>query len=121
MVNPAYYMKTIYRLVLVKDIQANNPTNTVQWSDVFGRGGSGLDDGTYFGASDIFGYSKHDALSGIKDITVTLDADDPMKNVRMRQGVSFSDRTGRVRDANTIGSVIPGIIRLGCRLTFTDI
>ena len=41
--NPAYYMKTIYRLVLVKDMQANNPTNIVGWNDVFGGGGSGIE------------------------------------------------------------------------------
>ena len=82
-VNPAYYMKTIYRLVLVKDMQANNPTNTVEWSEVFGRGGYGHDDGTYFGASDMLDIPNMTRFRIIKDITVTLDADDPMKNVKM--------------------------------------
>ena len=82
-VNPAYYMKTIYRLVLVKDMQANNPTNKVEWNEVFGRGGYGHDDGTYFGASDMLDIQNMTRFRIIKDITVTLDADDPMKNVKM--------------------------------------
>ena len=137
-VNPAYYMKTIYRLVLVKDMQANNPTNTVQWADVFGRGGSGLDDGTYFGASDMLDIPNMTRFRIIKDITVTLDADDPLKNVKMgcipgiirysNAGINAGTDKGFhlviaqdvLGTANTIGSVIPGIVRLGCRLAFTD-
>lgn len=138
-VNPAYYMKTIYRLVLVKDMQANNPTNRVEWSDVFGRGGSGHDDGTYFGASDMLDIPNMTRFRIIKDITVTLDADDPLKNVKMGcspgmiryNSAGFNALTDKgfhlviaqdvLGTANTIGSVIPGIVRLGCRLTFTDI
>ena len=138
-VNPAYYMKTIYRLVLVKDMQANNPTNTVVWNDVFGRGSAGLDDGTYFGASDMLDIPNMTRFRIVKDITVTLDADDPLKNVKMGcspgmiryNSAGFNALTDKgfhlviaqdvLGTANTIGSVIPGIVRLGCRLTFTDI
>ena len=38
---PAYYMKTNFRLVLVKDLQVNNTINKVEWTDVFGTGNSG--------------------------------------------------------------------------------
>ena len=138
-VNPAYYMKTIYRLVLVKDMQANNPTNTVLWNEVFGRGGYGHDDGTYFGASDMLDIPNMTRFRIIKDITVTLDADDPMKNVKMGcspgmiryNTASVTALTDKgfylvvaqdvLGSANTISYVIPGVIRVGGRLTFTDI
>lgn len=137
-VNPAYYMKTIYRLVLVKDMQANNATNTVGWSEVFGRGGSGLGDGTYFGAADKLDIPNMGRFRIIKDITVTLDADDPMKNVRMGcspgmiryNSAGYNALTDKgfylvvaqdvLGTANTISYVIPGVIRCGIRLTFTD-
>ena len=138
-VNPAYYMKTIYRLVLVKDMQANNPTNTVEWNEVIGWGGSGLDDGAYFGAADKLDIPNMGRFRIIKDITVTLDADDPLKNVKMGcspgmirynsaglnaltdKGFHLVIAQDVLGTANTIGSVIPGVVRVGCRLTFTDI
>lgn len=138
-VNPAYYMKTSYRLVLVKDMQANNPTNIVGWNDVFGRGGAGLEDGTYFGAADKLDIPNMGRFRVIEDITVTLDADDPMKNVKMgcspgmirynNAGVGALTDKGYhlvvaqdvLGTANTVAYVIPGIIRCGVRITFTDL
>ena len=137
-VKASYYMKTVYRLVLVKDTQANNPTNVVTWGDVFG---SGLmsNEGTYFGASDKLNIGNMGRFRIIKDIKVTLDADDPLKNVKMGcspgmirynsggynaltdKGFHLVIAQDVLGTANTIGSVIPGIVRLGCRLTFTDI
>lgn len=136
-VKGTYYMKTVYRLVLVKDMQANNPTNVVLWNDVFGGGGQGLD-GTYFGAADKLDIPNMGRFRIIKDIKVTLDADDPLKNVKMGCSPGAirynSASSGSLTDkgfylviaqdvigtASSIGSVIPGIVRCGVRLTFTD-
>jgi len=132
-----YYMKTIYRLVIVKDMQANNPTNTVSWGNVFGAGTSGID-GTFFGATDKLDIPNMGRFRIIKDITVTLDADEPMKNVRMgcypgqlrfnsANSAALTDKgyylviaQDVLGTANSISFVIPGNVRCGCRLTFTD-
>ena len=132
-----YYMKTIYRLVLVKDMQANNPTNTVSWGNVFGAGTSGID-GTFFGATDKLDIPNMGRFRIVKDIVVTLDADEPMKNVRMgcvpgslrfnsANSAALTDKgyylviaQDVLGSANSISYVIPGNVRCGCRLTFTD-
>lgn len=136
-VKASYYMKTVYRLVLVKDTQANNPTNVVTWGDVFGAGLMS-NEGTYFGASDKLNIGNMGRFRIIKDIKVTLDADDPLKNVKMgcSPGVirfnspnawSLTDKgfylviaQDVIGTAKSISYCIPGIVRCGVRLTFTD-
>ena len=136
-VKGTYYMKTAYRLVLVKDTQANNPTNSVGWDDVFGNAAVGID-GTYFGTADKLDIANMGRFRVIKDIRVTLDADDPLKNVKMGcspgairyNGSNYGALTDKgfylviaqdvIGTASSIGSVIPGIVRCGCRLAFTD-
>ena len=39
-VTAEYYMKTNYRVVVVKDMQVNNNTGSISWGDVFGAGSS---------------------------------------------------------------------------------
>ena len=47
-----YYMKTNYRIVIVKDKQVNNTTNTINWNDVFGVGLTGTDASSFAGGEN---------------------------------------------------------------------
>lgn len=134
---PAYYMKTNFRLVLVKDTQVNNSTNAVSWAEVFGTGEQGSN-GTSFGASDKLDISNMGRFRIMSDRRVTVDGTDPLKNIQMgcatgtiryNSGVDGAltdkgfyllvaqDVTG---DANSIATVLPGTMRFTSRLTFTD-
>lgn len=134
---PAYYMKTNFRLVLVKDLQVNNSINKVDWVDVFGMGNSGTD-GTSFGANDKLEIGNMGRFRIMSDRRVTVDGTDPLKNIQMgcapgkiryNGGATGSltdkgyyllvaqDVTG---DANTVATVMPGTMRFTSRLTFTD-
>lgn len=134
---PAYYMKTNFRLVLVKDLQVNNSINKVDWADVFGTGSSGTD-GTSFGANDKLDIQNMGRFRILSDRRVTVDGTDPLKNIQMgcapgkiryNSGVTGAltdkgyyllvaqDVTG---DASTIATVLPGTMRFTSRLTFTD-
>jgi len=133
---PAYYMKTNFRLVLVKDMQVNNSTNIIHWTDVFGTGDSGAE--TSFGANDKLEISNMGRFRIMSDRRVTVDGTDPLKNIQMgcapgkiryNSGTNSAltdkgfyllvaqDVTG---DANTIATVLPGTMRFTSRLTFTD-
>ena len=135
--SPAYYMKTNFRLVLVKDTQVNNSTNALGWVEVFGTGDSGANT-TSFGASDKLDISNMGRFRILSDRRVTVDGTDPLKNVQMGCAVgtiryngggegSLTDKgfyllvaqdvTG---DANSIATVLPGSMRFTSRLTFTD-
>ena len=134
---PAYYMKTNFRLVLVKDLQVNNSINKVDWADVFGTGSSGTD-GTSFGANDKLDIQNMGRFRIMSDRRVTVDGTDPLKNIQMgcapgkiryNGGATGAltdkgyyllvsqDVTG---DADTIATVLPGTMRFTSRLTFTD-
>ena len=132
-----YYMKTNFRLVLVKDMQVNNSINKVDWTDVFGTGSSGTD-GTSFGANDKLDIQNMGRFRIMSDRRVTVDGTDPLKNIQMgcapgkiryNSGAMGAltdkgfyllvtqDVTG---DADTIATVLPGTMRFTSRLTFTD-
>ena len=133
---PAYYMKTNFRLVLVKDMQVNNTTNIVNWAEVFGTGNTGEE--TSFGANDKLEISNMGRFRIMSDRRVTVDGTDPLKNIQMGcapgkiryNGGSNSALTDKgfyllvaqdvTGDANTIATVLPGTMRFTSRLTFTD-
>jgi len=133
---PAFYMKTNFRLVLVKDMQVNNSTGTVSWTDVFGTGDAGLE--TSFGANDKLEIGNMGRFRIMSDRRVTVDGTDPLKNIQMGcapgkiryNGGSIGALTDKgyyllvaqdvTGDANTIATVLPGTMRFTSRLTFTD-
>ena len=134
---PAYYMKTNFRLVLVKDLQVNNSINKVDWADVFGTGSSGTD-GTSFGANDKLDIQNMGRFRIMSDRRVTVDGTDPLKNIQMGcapgkiryNGGAVGALTDKgyyllvaqdvTGDADTIATVLPGTMRFTSRLTFTD-
>ena len=135
---PHYYMKTNYRIVIVKDLQVNNTTGNVTWADVFGGGSNGTE-GTYFGSSDKLDIPNMGRFRVLSDVRCTLDGDTPLKNLRMfvRNIGSIRYNAGTspsltdkgyyvviaqdvVGGASTTNFVIPGKVRIGTRFCFTD-
>lgn len=135
------YMKTVWRFVLVKDLQANNPTGVVEWGEVFGStdastGAEGMD----FASADKLEVNNMGRFIILKDFRCVLDADDPMKILNfklwMNEEIRYNAATANgVTDkgfyllaaqdvlgtANVINStVIPGTYRASVRFCFTD-
>lgn len=140
-VTSQYYMKTNYRIVIVKDLQANNSTNTCTWGNVFGMGPSGADGGTgqgAFAANDKLDIPNMGRYIIMKDVRCTVDADTPLKNINIGcypgpiryNGAGYPGLTNKgyylviaqdvLGGANTLAYVIPGNVRCSARLTFTD-
>lgn len=139
------YMKTVWRFVLVKDLQANNPTGVVEWGDVFGAAGNVGAEGMDFASADKLEINNMGRFVILKDFRCVLDADDPMKilnfklwmNEEIRYNAASSPVAGvgtltdkgfyllAAQDvlgtANVINStVIPGTYRASVRFCFTD-
>lgn len=85
------YYKTAYRVVLVKDKQVNNPTNTVRWNDVFGWR-SGAANNNTFATTDILNISNMGRFTIVKDLTFQLDGDDPMKTFKFTHWLNHDVR-----------------------------
>lgn len=136
-VTAQYYMKTGYRIVIVRDTQVNNSTNTCSWADVFGMGVAGSDS-LAFGANDKLDIPNMGRFKVLSDARMTVDADTPMKNVQMKcypGSIRYNSGTSPaltnkgyyvliaqdvLGGASSIGFVIPGNVRIQSRLTFTD-
>jgi len=78
------YMKTNFRIVLVKDMQANNSTNVIAWEEVFGYGGAGVDTNS-LASTDFLEIGNMGRFIIMKDMRITLDADDPLKSINFIQ------------------------------------
>lgn len=132
-----YYMKTNFRIVIVKDKQVNNTTNTILWGDVFGLGLNGTDSGT-FASNDKLDIPNMGRFEIVKDVRCTVDAESPLKtlqmgcvpgSIRYNSGLASSlaskgyyvligqDVLGTATSASF---VIAGNVRVSSRLTFTD-
>jgi len=81
---PTQYMKTNFRIVLVKDMQANNNSNLVKWDQVFGSGLGG-DDLAVVASNDFLDITNMGRFIIMKDMRITLDADDPLRSVNFIQ------------------------------------
>lgn len=132
-----YYMKTNFRIVIVKDKQVNNATNTILWGDVFGLGLDGLDSGT-FASNDKLDIPNMGRFEIVKDVRCTVDAESPLKtlqigcvpgSIRYNSGVAgaltskgYYVLIGQdvLGTATSASFVIAGNVRVSSRLTFTD-
>ena len=136
-----FYMKTNYRIVIVKDLQVNNSTNTCSWADVFGSGVTGAEGGFgngAFGASDKLDIKNMGRFIIVKDIRCNVDAVNPLKNINIgcypgpirfnggespaltNKGYYLLVAQDVLGDAKSLAYVIPGNVRCASRLTFTD-
>lgn len=140
--NPAQeYMKTAYRIVLVKDKQVNNNTNNITWDDVFGdQGTDGYETGNIaFASTSKLKVSNMGRFEIVRDIRVQLDGDDPMKTINFVQYINKnirfnSNEANALSDvgyylvvaqdvlgtASTSARVLPGNFRVNSRNCFTD-
>lgn len=132
-----YYMKTNYRIVIVKDKQVNNTTNTINWGDVFGIGLTGVD-GTSFAGGENRDIPNMGRFELVKQVRCTVDGDMPMKNVQIGCPVGYIRYSGGNPDsltnvgyymligqdvlgtANSAAYVIAGNVRVTARFSFTD-
>ena len=138
-VSAEYYMKTNYRVVVVKDLQVNNNTGSISWGDVFGAGSSGVD-GTYFGSADKLDIPNMGRFRVLKDVRCTVDAENPLMNKKIVVGnigdiryngapsPSLTDKGYYILIAQDVlgtatsaAYVKPGNVRVGTRFAFVDL
>ena len=81
---PVEYMKTNFRIVLVKDLQANNNSNNISWDQVFGNAAAGTDNHA-MASNDMLEISNMGRFIIMKDMRMTLDAKDPLRSVNFIQ------------------------------------
>jgi len=78
------YMKTNFRIVLVKDLQANNNSNNISWDQVFGNAAAGNDNHA-LASNDMLEISNMGRFIIMKDMRMTLDAKEPLRSVNFIQ------------------------------------
>ena len=81
---PTQYMKTNFRIVLVKDLQANNNSNNITWDQVFGNAATGVDV-VAMASNDMLEIANMGRFIIMKDMRMTLDAKDPLRSVNFIQ------------------------------------
>lgn len=132
------YMKTDFRIVLVRDKQVNNNGNSITWGDVFGVQDNALS-GVSFASSEPRSIPNMGRFEILVDKRVTLDGDDPMRSININKWIGRKIRYngpgfGALADTgyymliaqDVLGDGIvgtgvnPGFVRLTSRVEFTD-
>ena len=132
------YMKTNFRIVLVKDLQANNNSNNISWDQVFGNSAGG-DDNVAMASNDMLEISNMGRFIIVKDMRITLDAKEPLRSVNFIQRgigeVRYSTNSGTsltnvgyhlLVGQDTIGTAVsatrvkPSPVLANTRLCFTE-
>jgi len=133
------YMKTNFRIVLVKDLQANNNSNTISWDQVFGNSDELGIDTAAMASSDMLEISNMGRFIIVKDMRMTLDANDPLRSVNFIQRgigeVRYSSNTSTALTnvgyhllvgQDTVGTAVsatrlkPSPVMANTRLCFTE-
>ena len=79
-VNLKQFLRTTYRVAIVRDLQVNSVTTGISWDDVFQSSYAGVSPGNFYG--DVMGelnVANMGRFRVLMDRTVELDADDPQK------------------------------------------